>query len=324
MVRGPLPPGSKTGGAIVRAGLRAGIALAMILAAPAGAAEIARGDAAWERRAVGQAAGRARPEPLREAISAYEAAVSARPYDLEARWKLVRALWFAGEFASADEAEERAVYERARASAEPAVDSLSARLGSPSSDEAYARPDALRARLAPAERSDAAHLYFWAAVGLGAWSRSAGLVEAVRAGAANRLHEYTVVSIALDPSVEGGGALRLLSRIHAELPRVPLLSGFVDRSRALPLAARAAAEYPDHPGNPYLVGLTLLELAPERRAEALRLVEQAASLEPRPEQLVEDTALRLGARSRLAAEGGVDRSSQEEPDADPGTRDRAA
>lgn len=308
----------------MRVGSRTGIALALLLAAPAGAAEIARGDAAWARRAVGQVEGRARPEPVREAIAAYEAAVAARPHDLEARWKLVRALWFAGEFASADEAEERAAYERARVLAEPAVASLSARLGSPSPDEASARPDTLRAKLAAAERSDAAHLYFWAAVGLGAWSRSAGLLEAVRAGAASRLHAYTVLSIALDPSVEGGGALRLLSRIHAELPRVPLLSGFVDRSRALPLASRAAAEYPEHPGNPYLVGLTLLELAPERRAEGLRLVRKAAALSPRPEQLVEDTALRIGARSRLAAEGGLVHNPEEQPDADPRHRDREA
>jgi len=308
----------------VRIGTHVGVALALLLAAPAGAAEIARGDAAWARRAVGQVEGRARPGPVREAIAAYEAAVAARPDDLEARWKLVRALWFSGEFASADDAEERAAYERARSLAEPAVESLSARLGSPSTGEASARPEALRAKLAAAERGDAAHLYFWAAVGLGAWSRSAGLLEAVRAGAASRLHEYTVLSIALDPSVEGGGALRLLSRIHAELPRVPLLSGFVDRSRALPLAARAAAEYPDHPGNPYLVGLTLLELAPERRSEGLRLVREAAGLAPRPEQLVEDTALRMGARSRLAAEGGLTRPSQEEADADPRQRDRSA
>ena len=250
--------------------------------------------------------------------------MEARPQDVEARWKLVRALWFAGEFASAGEAEERAAYERARAFAEPAVDSLSARLGSPSPEEASARPGDLRAKLPAVERSDAAHLYFWAAVAVGAWSRSAGLLQAVRAGAAGRLHGYTTLSIALDPGVEGGGALRLLSRIHAELPRVPLLSGFVDRSRALPLAFRAAAEYPEHPGNSYLLGLTLLELAPERRAEGLRRVREAAALAPRPEQLVEDIALRVGARSRLEAEGELDRAAEEESDGDPDQRHRAA
>jgi hypothetical protein len=308
----------------VRRGAAAAIALALLLPAPAPAADLARGDAAWARRAEGHARGKARPEPVGEAIAAYEAALAARPDALEPRWKLLRALWFQGEFASASEAAARAAYERALVVAEPAVTRVGALLGTPSPEQAAARPAALRAKLAPAELHDAAQLYFWAAVALGAWSRSAGLLEAVRAGAARRLHEYTELSIALDPSVEGGGALRLLSHLHAALPRVPLLSGFVDRSRALPLAARAAAEYPEHPGNPYLVGLTLLELAPERRAEALRLVEEAASLEPRPEQLVEDTALRLGAQARLAAEGAPERARKEGSDADSGSGDRQA
>jgi hypothetical protein len=300
-------------------------AVALGLAAPAGAAHVARGDAAWERRSVGQVDGRAQREPVREAIAAYEAAVAADPHDLAARWKLVRAHWFAGEFASADEAEERAAYAAARAAAEPGAAALGARLGPDALEQAARRPAGLQARLAESERREAAHLYFWAAVGLGAWSRSAGLLEAVRAGAAARLHEYTVLSIALDPSVEAGGALRLLSRIHVELPRVPLLSGFVDRSRALPLAARAAAEYPEHPGNAYLVGLTLLDLVPARRDEGLRLVREAASLTPRPEQLVEDTALRIGARARLAAEGASEGSNPpEKNDAEPASRNEPA
>jgi len=308
----------------VKRGAAAWIALSILLSAPAATANLARGDAAWARRAEGHAGGKARPEPVGEALAAYEAALAARPDALEPRWKLVRALWFQGEFASASEAAARAAYERAIALAEPAVTQVGARLGTPSPERAALRPAALRARLEPDELHDAAQLYFWAAVGLGAWSRSAGLLEAVRAGVAGRLHEYTEISIALDPSVEGGGALRLLAHLHAALPRVPLLSGFVDRTRALPLAARAAAEYPEHPGNPYLVALTLLELAPERRAEALRLVEQTASLEPRPEQLVEDTALRLGARARLEAEGGPERAREEGSDSEPGAPDRAA
>ena len=299
----------------VKIAVGAAIALALVLSTPARASDLARGDAAWARRAVGQVEGRARPEPVRDAIAAYESALAASPDGLEPRWKLVRALWFQGQFASEGEAEALASYERARSLAEPAVARVGERLGSPSPEEASARAAALRAKLPAAEVRDAAHLYFWAAVALGAWSRSAGLLEAVRAGAAERLHEYTVLSIALDASVEGGGALRLLSRLHAELPRVPLLSGFVDRSRALPLAVRAAAEYPEHPGNHYLVGLTLLELAPERRDEGLRLVQQAARLEPRRDQLVEDTAVRVGARARLEAEGGGDRARLEDSDA---------
>jgi hypothetical protein len=104
--------------------------------------------------------------------------------------------------------------------------------------------------------------------------------------------------------VEQGGAIRLLSRLHSELPRVPLVSGWVDPLRAVPLAERALAEYPAHPGNSYLLGLALLSHAPERRAEGLRLIQGTAALEPRSDHVVEDLAIQRDARERLAHEAG--------------------
>jgi hypothetical protein len=262
-----------------------------------------RGDAAWLRRAEGHDGERARPEPVREAIAGYEAAVAASPDALEPRWKLLRALWFAGDFASADPDAERALYERGIAEAERAFDVLAARVGGREALDA-ATPDSLRALVPARDAHDAASLYFWSAVNLGAWARSAGLLQAVRAGAAGRLREQTERSIALDPGVEQGGAIRLLSRLHSELPRVPLLSGWVDHALAVPLAERALREYPGHPGNAYLLGLALLAHAPERRGEALGLVERTANLEPRADHVIEDVAIQLAARELLAEEGG--------------------
>jgi tetratricopeptide (TPR) repeat protein len=260
--------------------------------------DLVRADAFWAQRAEGQIDAVARPEPIRAALDGYRAAVAATPDSLEAHWKLQRALWFAGDFAATDPAAERVHHEQAIAAAEAAFAVLARRVGGESALES-ATPESLREALAPADRSDAAHLYFWSAINLGAWSRLAGLLAAVRAGVATRLHEATLRSIALDPSVEQGGAIRLLSRLHSELPRVPLLSGWVDHTRAIPLAERVLAEYPAHPGNAYLLGLALLGNAPERRAEALGLLERTANIEPRPDHVVEDEAIRIAAREQL-------------------------
>jgi hypothetical protein len=273
------------------------LALAALQAPPARASipELARADALWAERANGQRDGKARAEPIGAAIAAYEAALAAQPDSLEAHWKLLRALWFSAEFASDDVELERRTYERGLEVAERAYAVLAARVGGADAIAA-AEPEELRLRLAPRDRSDAAHLYFWSAINLGAWSRIAGLLRAVRAGVATRLHDATLRSIALDPDVEQGGAIRLLSRLHSELPRVPLLSGWVDHAQAVPLAERALAEYPQHPGNAYLLGLAILSHAPERRAHALALIERTAQLEPRPDHVVEDVALREAAR----------------------------
>jgi tetratricopeptide (TPR) repeat protein len=269
-----------------------------VFALPVEASELARGDALWARRAEGQVDAMARPEPVRDAIEAYQRAIAADPHRLEAHWKLQRALWFAADFASADPGEERRTLERAQSAAEQAFEVLERRVGGREALDAMS-PEALRDALPAAERRDAAELYFWHAVNLGAWSRVAGLLQAVRAGVAGRIHEATLRSIALDPDVEQGGAIRLLSRLHSELPRVPLLSGWVDDEQAVPLAERALSEYPQHPGNAYLLGLAILSNAPDRIEEGLALVESTARLEPRPEQLVEDLAIRIDARRRL-------------------------
>lgn len=272
---------------------------ALLVAASADASDaLRRGDAAWDRRAEGHVGDRARPEPIGEAIELYRAAIAAEPDRLEAHWKLQRALWFAGDYATPEKAAERARYEEAIAAADAAHAVIASRAGGREALE-QASPDATPQRLPRELHDDAAHFYFWHAVNLGAWAVEAGLLEAVRAGAAGRIHDATLRSIALDPGVEQGGALRMLSRLHAELPRVPLLSGWVDRAQAVPLAERVVAEYPAHPGNAFLLGLTLLERAPARRGEALSLLEATATLAPRSDHVVEDVSMQITAQEEL-------------------------
>jgi tetratricopeptide (TPR) repeat protein len=265
--------------------------------------EIARGDSAWARRAEGEREGRPLPGPIREAVRSYESVLSARPGSLEARWKLLRALHFAGDFAAPGEEESRRIFDRTRAVSEQALDLLAEEVGSRVRLEEM-DPEEIQNRLAAADVSprDVARLYFWSAINWGAWSRNAGLLSAVRQGVANRIHRYTLVTIALEPEYDEGGAFRLLGRLHAELPRVPFVSGWVDREESIPLLERAYVMAPENPGNRLLLALTLLDLAPERHREALDLLKQVEGLTPRPSMLIEDLAMRREARERLAAE----------------------
>jgi tetratricopeptide (TPR) repeat protein len=272
--------------------LRLGLTLSLVwlpaAAHAAGASDlVAQGDAAWARRADGHdGQGRAAPEPIADAIRAYEAAVAAAPDALEPRWKLLRAFHFAADFASRDGDEEHAFVERATAAADDA-------------EELLARGDATA--------RDAAALHFWSAVAWAAWGQRHGLLGAVRKGVADRVHDDALAALELDPAVEDGGAHRMLARLHATLPRVPFLSGWVDRDRAVPEMERALALAPDHLGNRVLWALTLLDVAPARRAEALAALEAASAAEPSGEATVEDLAIRKTARERLAEERGRDR-----------------
>src|SRR5512147_1183101 len=92
----------------------------LVLAAPAPASPaLERGDALWGRRAEGQTEAQARPEPIGAAVESY----------LEAHWKLQRALWFAGYFATRDRDAERRLYEEAIAIGEDSLRVLASRAG---------------------------------------------------------------------------------------------------------------------------------------------------------------------------------------------------
>lgn len=280
--------------------LLAAACLALFAGAAAGD-EVLRGDEAWARRAEGEESGRPQPGPILEAVSAYEAALASRPEDLEVHWKLLQAFYFAGFFAEERKEEKRALFERALAVSAQGLDLLSRRLGG---DLGPGETESLRARLVARgiSATDVARLHFWTAINWGAWSRVVGLLGAVRKGVANRMRDGALVTIALEPDYHTGGAFRLLGRLHAELPRVPFLSGWVDRDQAIPLVERAVEIAPEDPGNRLLLALTLLDLAPERRSEALDVLREIARLTPRPSMRIEDLAMRREARKRLEEE----------------------
>ncbi len=272
--------------------------LAWAPALPAAADDLARGDAAYAERALELEGRLAAPERIAEAIAAYDAALAADP-SLQAQWRLLRALYYKGDFAAVDEDTARRAFDRGRDASERAVRRVTELLG----DEVHRlAPDAARPALAAAGLpiEDVARVYFWASIHWAAWSRDAGLLRAAKDGAANRIRDYAEVAAALEPTYYRGGAYRMLSRLHAVLPRVPFLSGWVDRDRAVPDAERALEIAPADSGNRFLLALTLLELAPDRRAEARTLLRQVAETPPRPELMAEDLAVREAAQTRLA------------------------
>lgn len=265
---------------------------------------LARGDAAWARRASGHEGVRARPEPIEEAVAAYEEAWSDGEGDLEAAWKLLRALWFAGEYAARDETAKRARFDRGRAVSERAFERLAERPGV-GRDLSALDPDDFPAAFPASDHAEVSRVAFWSAIVWGSWSRMHGLIATVRQGVADRLHRYALAGVALDPRVEGGGSQRLLSRLHAQLPRVPFVSGWVDRDEAIPWAERALAVDARHPGNHFLLAIAILETgSEERHPAAFAELEELSRLEPRPDAVLEDLSVREEARKRLRSLAG--------------------
>jgi tetratricopeptide (TPR) repeat protein len=264
---------------------------------------LAAADEAWAGRAAGAPAGepgRAAPEPVARAIALYEEAVAAEPGRLEARWKLLRALYFEGEHAARGSAHRQEVFDRGRRVAEAALDRLAERAGGRKALEAL--PPAERAaRLA--RDSEAAAIHFWAAVHWGLWGDAFGRLAAARQGVAGRIRDYAETALALDETYERAGPHRVLGRLHALAPRVPFLTGWIDRGRAIAELERAVARSPEEPLNRLYLAEALLEHAPNRRAEALDQLRALLRRPPDPDRVIEEAAARRAAREILEREG---------------------
>jgi tetratricopeptide (TPR) repeat protein len=260
---------------------------------------IASGDQAWARRAVGAPAddpGHAAPGPVREAIGDYQKAIAAAPDDLEARWKLLRSLYFEGEFVARGSDERQKVFDEGRKAAEAALDQLATHAGGRKALE----------DLDPAERAkrlsgvpEAARLYSLAAAHWGLWGDAFGRFAAARQGVAGKVRDYALTAIALDETVDGAAPHRILGRLHTLAPHIPFLTGWVDRDKAVSELRRAVELAPEEPLNHVYLADAILQFQPQHRAEAVAELQALLDRPPNPENPIEEASARQQARELL-------------------------
>ncbi len=257
---------------------------------------IATGDAAWARRAEGRQGDRALPGPIDEAVAAYERAVREQPERLEGTWKLLRALHYRGEYATAAREGKQQVFARGKEAAEAGLDRLARRVGGREKLDAMAPAQAAKA---VSSLPEAKPLYLWAAVHWGLWGDVFGRMAAARQGVGDRVRRYSEILIALDERYEDAGGHRILGRLHALAPKVPFVTGWVDRDQAIAHLRRAVALGPDNLDNHLFLAEAFLEHQPARSAEAREILRRLLARRPASELVVEQERTLVNARVLL-------------------------
>lgn len=263
---------------------------------------IALGDAAWARRAEGHQGDRAQPGPVNEAAAAYERAVKAQPDRLEGYWKLLQALHYKGDFATPgkegkQEGKQQA-FARGKEVAEAALDRL-ARKTAGSREKLDAMTPAQAARAVSAV-PEAKPLFLWAAVHWGLWGDAFGRMAAARQGVGDKVRRYSETLVALDERYEDAGGHRVLGRLHTLAPKVPFVTGWVDREKAVSELRKAVALGPDNWDNHLFLAEALLEHQPAKAAEARDILRRLLARRPTPELAVEQERTLVNARALLA------------------------
>ena len=286
--------------------LRAGLALAFTLAAtlagvparaagdPSARTAIDRGDGAWARRAEGARGEVAAQGPIGEAVAAYEEALEVEPRNLEAMWKLERALYFQGQFTGMPVPDRERIWDRGVELADRSI----AILHDGDAEWSERAPEALAASVP--DRTLGAAVHFWSAIHWGIWGETKGSLAAVRKGVAKRIRDHALAAIALDETFEDGGPHRVLGRLHAVAPRVPLFTGWVSQEEGVRHLERAVEIAGADANNRLYLAEARLANEPERREELLREIEDVASSPPDPARTIE--GLRTQAEARMALE----------------------
>jgi tetratricopeptide (TPR) repeat protein len=268
-------------------------ALALALSLPAGAMRAGSvpdlsaeslGDHDWRQRARGFESGRIDGAPVERALRSWQEALAERPESLELRFKLLEGLYFKGHFLESDERTKRRLFDRLVALAEETVE-----IATPAE-----------------ERRVRARAHFWAAISWGLWGMSHGYVRAGARGVAGKIRHHARAVIDLDPEIADAGGLRLLGRLHTATPKIPLLTGWIDRRAGIEMLRRAYRISTRDARNALFLAEALLDFEPRSRDEAIELLRQVAARRPDPEQLVEQSEILDRARRLLrAAEQGA-------------------
>lgn len=270
---------------------------------PSSAADraLAAGDRAWAERGRETDGGwRADPGAVARAVEGYARAVETAPDSLVARCKLLAALYFEGEHVAVTADERREVFDRGKDAAEAALGRMASLAGLGAEHLRAPDPEARAQRLVGAGISrHAAALYFWSAVHWGLWGDAYGRLAAAREGVAGRVRDDALTAMALDSTVERAGPHRVLGRLHAEAPKIPFFTGWVDRDRAISELERAVELAPDEPLNRLYLAEALLAHRPARSPDARAQLRAILDRPVVPPRAVEDASARRRARELL-------------------------
>ena len=241
------------------------------------------GDLAFQKRNTGfLETGVPSPGPTNAAIAAYETALAQDAGNLRILFKLMDALYFKGYYVVRGERHEREIYERLVELSARAVQLVREKAGGDGwSDLPVER---LAERLSGVPEAVAAH--FWSATSWGLWGTTHSKLSALRKGVASKVRDHSRLAILLDETYGDAGGLRYLGRLYTVAPKVPFITGWIDREEGLVMLRRAVEISRRDPRNLLFLAEAILEYQPGRRDEALDLLRELIRRRPDPDHLI--------------------------------------
>lgn len=283
--------------------MRKTLLLAFVITAIAGAApaQLSEGDQHWNARAEGHQGGRAKAGQIDAAISAYQKASAKEPNNLEARWKLLRAIRFKGAYVAATSEEKRRTYASGKTEGDAAIAIVNHALAAKG-----VKTNASEKEVANAARAiaGAGEVFFWDSVNWGEWALAYGKMAAVREGAADRIRREATIAMLADPKMEGGGPQRVLGRLHDETPRVPFMTGWASSKEAVRFLKESYKIDPANKITRVFLADAMVSDDSKNGPEAIRILREVINSPNDPGYEVEEAKAQEDAKALLQQWGG--------------------
>jgi hypothetical protein len=259
-------------------------------------AQIAAGDQQWNARAEGHQGGRAKPERIDAAIAAYRRAVLQDPGNLEARWKLLRAIRFKGAYVASNADEKKRIYAMGKIEGDAAIAIVNRSLAAKG-----VKASAPEKQVADAIRNvaGAGEVFFWDSVNWGEWALAYGKRAAVREGAADRIRREATIAMLVDAKMDGGGPQRVLGRLHDETPHVPFLTGWASSKEAVRFLKESYRIDPTNKITRVFLADAMVSNDSSSRPEAIRVLREVINSPNDPNYEVENAQAQDDAKALL-------------------------
>ncbi len=259
-------------------------------------AQVSEGDQHWNARAEGHQGARAKAAQIDAAIAAYRKAVAQEPANLDARWKLMRAIRFKGAYVVSTNDEKKVIYEIAKNDGNAAMAVVNRQLAAKS-----VKADAPEKNVADAARAipGAAEVFFWDSVNWGEWALAYGKMAAVRQGAADRIRREATIAMLIDPKLDGGGPQRVLGRLHDQTPHVPFITGWASSKEAVRFLRESNKIDPTNKITRVFLAEALVSNDSKNAPEAIRILREVINSPNDPNYEVENAQAQADARALL-------------------------
>ncbi len=259
---------------------------------------IQEGDRHWDLRAESSQGSRADSKEIDQAIVVYHQALEVDPESLSVRWRLMRSLFFKGEYLTEDNETKKKIFNEGKSIGEEAL-RLIRREASKRSGQSMDQAGPVDLAPVMKDSPDAIATFLWSSANWGEWALAYGKFQAVRQGAATKIRDLATAVSQMDPNYAEGGGYRVLGRLYHQTPYVPFITGWASTRDAVGFLRRACQIGARNSSNRLYLAEALWDLNKDSRNEAVKLAEDLIRDAPRPEFFVEDQAAQERARELL-------------------------